>query len=110
MSNARLASQPQEIALVLRTDYLASPLYRFMHDHNAQFGDGDHDWKIEPLATVNCPIEIDLGGILETQAIEWFRRTYGPNLLLNCNLPACLGKRTKGKIMSCHKGKCTTCC
>jgi hypothetical protein len=60
----------------LRSDYLASTLYRFMHDHGAQFG--DDDWKIEPLATVNFPIETGLGAILENEAIQWFRRTYGP--------------------------------
>lgn len=79
----------------LRTDYLASPLYRFMHDHDAHFA--PDDWAIEPLATVNFPIETNLGGVLEDQAIEWIRRTYGPHLLLNCNRPACQSERARSR-------------
>ena len=81
----------------LRNDHLACPLYRFMHDHNAQFGQGNDDWTIQPLATINFPVETDLGGILENEAIQWFRRTYNPNLLLNCNRPSCQTERARAR-------------
>ena len=68
-----------------------------MHDHNAQFGQGNDDWTIQPLATINFPVETDLGGILENEAIQWFRRTYGPNLLLNCNRPSCQTERARAR-------------
>jgi hypothetical protein len=36
--------------------------------YGAQFGEGDDDWNIEPLATVNFAVETNLGGILENEA------------------------------------------
>eukprot|EP01043_Picozoa_sp_COSAG02_P062502 COSAG02_NODE_8640_length_2495_cov_1.951586_2_plen_169_part_00 len=29
--------------------------------------------------------------------MQWFRRTYGPNLLLNCNRPACQSDRARAR-------------
>ena len=76
----------------LRTDWLACPLYRFMHDEGSTFDD-ENGWSIEPLATVAFPDTPELGAMIEHEAIEWFRRTYGEHLILNTNRPMCSGAR-----------------
>ena len=48
-----LARRLQKHSEQLRTDWLACPLYRFMHQENATFN--QDDWTIEPLATVTYP-------------------------------------------------------
>ena len=48
-----LARRLQKHSEQLRTDWLACPLYRFMHQENATFN--QDDWTIEPLATVAFP-------------------------------------------------------
>ena len=68
-----LARRLQKHSEQLRTDWLACPLYRFMHQENATFN--QDDWTIEPLATVAFP-DADLGAMIENEAIEHFRRTY----------------------------------
>ena len=85
-----LARRLQKHSEQLRTDWLACPLYRFMHQENATFN--QDDWTIEPLATVAFP-DANLGAMIENEAIEHFRRTYGPHLILNSNRPMCSSAR-----------------
>ena len=87
-----LARRRQLHAEQLRTDWLACPLYRFMHDEGSTFDD-ENGWSIEPLATVAFPDTPELGAMIEHEAIEWFRRTYGPHLILNTNRPMCSSAR-----------------
>ena len=87
-----LARRRQLHAEQLRTDWLACPLYRFMHDEGAIFDD-ENGWSIEPLATVAFPDTPELGAMIEHEAIEWFRRTYEPHLILNTNRPMCSNAR-----------------
>ena len=63
-----------------------------MHDEGATFDD-ENGWSIEPLATVAFPDTHELGAMIEHEAIEWFRRTYGPHLILNTNRPMCSSAR-----------------
>ena len=56
-----------------------------MHDEGSTFDD-ENGWSIEPLATVAFPDTPELGAMIENEAIEWFRRTYEPHLILNTSL------------------------
>ena len=91
-SKVPLARRRQLHSEQLRTDWLACPLYRFMHDEGSTFDD-ENGWSIEPLATVAFPDTPELGAMIEHEAIEWFRRTYGPHLILNTNRPMCSSAR-----------------
>ena len=62
-----------------------------MHQEGATFD--EDDWSIEPLATVAFPDTPELGAMIEHEAIEWFRRTYEPHLILNTNRPMCSSAR-----------------
>ena len=86
-----LARRRQLHSEQLRTDWLACPLYRFMHQEGATFD--EDDWSIEPLATVAFPDTPNLGATIEHEAIEFFRRTYEPHLILNTNRPMCSSAR-----------------
>ena len=45
------------------------------------------------IATVAFPDTPNLGATIEHEAIEFFRRTYEPHLILNTNRPMCSGAR-----------------
>ena len=98
-----LARRRQLHAEQLRTDWLACPLCRFMHDEGSTFDD-ENGWSIEPLATVAFPDTPELGAMIEHEAIEWFRRTYGTHLILNTNRPMCSSARAKHSPVVCIQG------
>ena len=62
-----LARRRQLHSEQLRNDWLACPLYRFMHDEGATFDD-ENGWSIEPLATVAFPDAPELGAAIEHDA------------------------------------------
>ena len=86
-----LARRLQKHAAQLREDWLACPLYRYMHDENATFDNGN-GWTIEPVVNVALNVP-NLGAVIEHEAIEHFRRTHGPHLILNSNRPMCSSAR-----------------
>ena len=63
-----LARRLQKHAAQLKEDWLACPLYRYMHDENATF-DNDNGWTIEPLVNVALNVP-NLGAVIEHEAIE----------------------------------------
>ena len=65
-----LARRRQLHAEQLRTDWLACPLYRFMHDEGSTFDD-ENGWSIEPLATVAFPDTPELGAMIEHDTNGW---------------------------------------